>query len=331
MSFAWPVLLWGLLLVPVTLGVYVAVQRRRRRDISSFANWDLLPNLVPKAPGWRRHVPVGLYLMALSGLLLALARPHAVMAVPRERATVVLVMDTSISMGATDVQPTRLAAAIAAAKRFLDRVPPQLRVAVVRFSNGAEILSAPSTDRFEARQALDSLRVEGGTAMGDAIDAALGLIQSTLDPATSTPGSTPTAGSAPPAPPAAILLLSDGASTAGQAQPLDAAARARQLGIPVFTIALGTAAGTIEAPDGSGQRIAAAPDEATLRQIATQTRAQFFSAPTAADLQAVYQNLGSRVGYVEEPQEVTATFAGASAALLVAGGLLALVWFNRFP
>jgi Ca-activated chloride channel family protein len=362
LRFAWPLALWGLLLIPLALAIYVAVQRRRRQYTARFANRNLLPNLVPQAPGWRRHAPIALYLLALSGLLASLARPQVAMAVPREEATVVLVMDTSMSMGATDVQPTRLAAANAAAKRFMDELPAPLRVAVVSFSNSPQLQTVPTTDRAAVRQALDALHAGGGTAMGDAIRLAVGVAESTREtesdgagtaarttspaaPAAAAPpraAATPAApGASVPrpgapnasAPPAAILLLSDGANTAGQTQPLDAAVEAQRLGIPVYTIALGTATGTIENPErpGSGQLMAVPPDDATLQRVAQMTGGQFFRAPTSADLQTVYQRIGSHVGYASQDQEVTFAFVAAGAALLAAGGALALLWFNRFP
>lgn len=334
MSFAAPAVLWGLLLLPLAFIMYGIAQRRRGQAAARFTNLALLPNLAPQAPGWRRHAPAALYLLALSALLMALARPQAVLTVPQEQATIVLVMDTSISMVATDVQPNRLTAARTAGQRFLDSVPEPFRVAVVSFSNVAQTLTVPTVDRQAAREALGSLRAEGGTAMGDALDHALQVVRDSEAGGASTglptPAPSPTPSSSPPT---AILLLSDGANTAGQAQPLEAAARARQLGVPVYTIALGTPGGTIESPDapGSGQRLAVPPDESTLRQIAELTGGRFFNAATAADLRAVYDTLGSRLGEAEEQREVTAAFAGAATALLIAGGALALRWFHRFP
>jgi Ca-activated chloride channel family protein len=345
-GFLWPLALWLLLLVPAAIAAYGAMQVRRRRHAARFSRPDLRPNLVPASPGWRRHVPVACYLLALTGLLLSLGRPQAVLAVPREQATVVLVMDTSISMSATDVQPTRFAAAGAAARRFLEILPAPFRVALVSFSASAQLVTAPTADRSEVRQALASLRPEGGTAMGDALELARGVVQSSLEAAgqPAGPGAVPGAAGAPPVqgrapavapaddgPPAAILLLSDGANTAGQVQPLDAAARIQQLGVPVYTIALGTAAGVIESPDSPGQLMAVPPDEATLQQIAQLTGGQFFTAPTAADLRAVYEHIGSRIGYAQEQREITAAFAAGAAVLLAAGSAFALLWFNRFP
>ena len=336
MSFAWPAALWSLLFIPILLLLYLLVQQRRSQYAVRFSNQDLLPNMVPQAPSWRRHAPVALYVLALTGLLLGLARPQAVISQPQEQATVVLVMDTSVSMGATDVQPNRLTAANAAAKRFLDVLPPQLRVALVSFSGSAQVLSGPTTDRVTLRQALDSMRADGGTAMGDALDLAVIVAQSALEVEgevrTATPAPTPATARPRGNPsPAAILLLSDGANTAGQRQPLEVARRAQQLRIPVYTVALGTAEGTIAAPDGSGRRMAVPPDEATLQQVASMTGGRYFNAPSAVELQTVYENIGSHLSVTREPREVTSAFLAAGVILLIAGGALALLWFNRFP
>jgi Ca-activated chloride channel family protein len=294
-----------------------------------------------------------LYLGALTALLISLARPQAMVPVPKEQATVVMVIDTSGSMAATDVQPTRLLAAQAAGKSFLDVLPPKFRVAVVSFNSVTQTLLRPTTDRQAAREALDYLRADGGTSMGDGLMRGIELTElgpagldgqpaqpaSSLLPRTRTGLPTPTPTPVPtPTPqpgvesperlPAALLLLSDGASTSGMVQPLDAARVAHDLGIPVYTIALGTPDGTVSI---LGRRISVPPDERTLRQIAEITGGQFFSAPSAHDLQAVYRDIGSRIGYVYEPREVTATFAGAGAILLAAGGALSLLWFSRIP
>ncbi len=351
MTFLAPALLWGLLLVPVAIAAYVIMQRRRMRYAVRFTNLDLLANLVPHRPAWRRHLPAALYMGALGALLVSLARPQALVPVPKEQATVVMVMDTSGSMAATDVQPNRLNAARSAGKTFLDQLPTQFRVAVVSFASTARIHVRPTTDRVAAREALDRLRADGGTAMGDGLLRALELTQeapsSDADPqrpppsrgssararTATTPFPTPAAAGGPGADeserlPAAILLLSDGASTAGAIQPLQAARQAQALGIPVYTIALGTPGGALEV---QGRRVTVPPDETTLRQIAEATGGQFFAAPSAQDLRAVYEDIGSRIGYVQEPQEVTAAFAAAGAVLLAAGGTLALLWSGRFP
>jgi Ca-activated chloride channel family protein len=368
MSFQAPLFLWGLLLVPAALAAYLFAQRRRARYAVRFTNLDLLANLVPAMPAWRRHVPAACYLLALAALLVSLARPRATIPVPRDAATVVMVLDISGSMDAADVQPTRLGAARAAAKRFLDQLPPRFRVALVSFSSGVNVASLPTTDRAAVRRALDRLHAEGGTAMGDAIERAVELAQSARqpdgvaggDPVPSSrtpattppglapvpamsagappatpPGSTPAAGAngAPARVPAAILLLSDGASNTGRLQPLEAAQQAQQAGIPIYTIALGTPDGTLASQDRFGRQhlTPVPPDPATLQQIAEITGGQFFSAPTARDLQAVYQQIGSSIGFTPQREEITFAFAAAGAAFLAAGGALALLWFNRFP
>ena len=323
LTFMWPPMLWALLLVPAAVFAYTLLGRRRARAVARFTNPALLPNLAPRSPGWRRHVPVAFYLLALVGLLIGLARPQAVLAVPREQATLVLVMDTSISMVATDVQPNRFAAANTAAKRFLAALPAAYRVSLVSFSASAQLVSAPTADRDAIRAALDSLRPEGGTAMGDALELARGVVQSVAE-AERIPDAEEI--------PAAILLLSDGAQTAGQAQPLDVAERiAGELRVPVYTIALGTQQGVIDSPDNPGTPFPVPPDEETLRQVARLTDGRFFNAPSAADLEAVYENIGSRVGVKHEPREITSAFAAAGALLLAAGSALSLLFFNRFP
>ncbi len=341
MNAQWPELLWALLLVPLALVMYILAQRRRAQYTVRFTNLDLLANVVTRSPGWRRHVPAVLYLLALAGLILALARPQAITLVPKEQATVMLVVDVSGSMNATDVQPTRLLAAQQAASTFVDELPEKFRVGVVSFSMTAQTLTRPTTDRLAVHDAIDSLHAEGGTAMGDAIDRALDPKRPTT-PSTTTPGAPPSQvvppSTATPTPgskstPLVILLLSDGASTAGRLKPLEAAQEAHQFGVPVFTIALGTENGVVDVPDESGQlrRIPVPPDEQTLRRVAEATGGRFFKAPNSRDLKSIYHDLGSRIGFVKQKQEVTVVFAAVALLLLVAGGVLSLFWFSRFP
>jgi Ca-activated chloride channel family protein len=312
MTFEWPVMLWGLLLIPLAILLYILAQRRRVRYAVRFTNLDLLANLVPKTPGWRRHLPPVLFLLAMSLLLLGLARPQATIMVPEEEATVVLAMDTSGSMVATDVAPDRLSAAQEAAGTFLDRLPGELRVGLVTFSSQAQVLSVPTDDHDAVRRALGSLEAEGGTAMGEGLARASEISRS--------PGRDA---------PAAVVLLSDGANTSGEIEPSEAASRAREWGVPVFTVAIGTPEGTVEGP--GGQLIPVPPDETTLREIAESTGGRFFASSSEADLARVYEDLGSRIGFAEEEQEVTVAFAAAALALLVAGSILSTLWFNRFP
>jgi Ca-activated chloride channel family protein len=347
MTFAAPLFLLALLLVPAGLAVHLLLQRRRERYVVRFTNVALLENLVPRRPSWRRHVPTAFYLAAIGLLAIALARPSMTVPVAREDATVVLAMDTSRSMLATDVQPDRLESARAAAAEFLDRLPGGYRVALVAFSTDARLVVPPTTDRAQVHAALDALRADGGTALGDAITIALdaaGLVAGTAgQPALAQPGTSPSPSGDPaagnpsagePEPPlVATVLLSDGKGSTGSTEPLDAASQAAAQGVPIYTIALGTQAGTVDVPDGAGgsQTIPVPPDTGTLRQIADMTGGRFFEAPTSEELSAVYQGLGSRVGVEMQEQEVTQWFAAAALVLVLGGAGLAALWFNRIP
>jgi Ca-activated chloride channel family protein len=356
MTFADPILLAGLLVVPAALVVYRLVQRRRSRYAVRFTNVALLENLVPRTPAWRRHVPPALYLVAMAALVVALARPSMAVAVPREEATIILTMDVSGSMLATDVAPSRLAAAKQAASAFVNGLPAGVKVGLVAFSTSPRVLVSPTADRAAIDRAIDALVARGGTALGDAIATSLeaaGLDPnaSSTDPSggpTSSPGPSaspsvkPSASaSASPSAPAgttdrpviATVLLSDGANSTGELEPLPAAEQAAALGVPVYTIALGTADGVVTVPDDLGQlhTVNVPPDSETLAAIAETTGGRAFEAPTADDLKAIYDNLGSRIGYTTEQREVTQWFAGAALLLVVAGAGLAAHWFNRFP
>jgi len=361
MTFAQPFMLIALLGVPLAVLGYLYVQRRRSRYVVRFTNVDLLANLVPKTPAWRRHVPPALYVAAMAALVIALARPSAMVAVPREDATIILAMDTSGSMMATDVAPSRLASAKEAAATFVDQLPPTFQVGLVTFSTAAQVAVRPTTDRAEIHAALDSLVADGGTALGDAIGTSTDLAREVIDTAAAAGGSTgtspapsadPNASGAPstsPAPSAspsaapstkdgerplvATVLLSDGSNSTGNLEPDAAAREAASIGMPVYTIALGTADGVVTVQDefGMPHTVEVPPDTDTLAAIAETTGARSFQAPTAGDLQQIYESLGSRVGTREEPQEVTQWFAAAGLALMVGGAALAAHWFNRFP
>lgn len=356
MTFAAPELLLALLLVPFALALYLVAARRRSRYAVRFTNVDLLANLVPRTPAWRRHVPPALYIAAIAALGLALARPSMTIAVPRDDATIILAIDVSGSMRATDVAPTRLAAAQQAASDFIEQLPPRFRVGLVVFSTEPHVLVTPTTDRAAVRDALARLRADGGTAMGDAIAAAVeagtaatptgaapaaspspspGTSASpSPSPSPDAPGASASPGSSADQPPlVATVLLSDGSNSAGKLEPVAAAEDAALVGVPVYTIALGTDQGRVEVQDefGRSQTLDVPPDRDTLAAVAEITGARFFEAPTAADLAEIYDHLGSRVGFTEQQQEVTALFAAAGLALVVVGGSLAAFWFNRFP
>jgi Ca-activated chloride channel family protein len=319
-SFQSPVALLGLLAIPLLVVVYVLAARGQRRAAGRFTNPALVPNLVPSAPRWRRYVPFVLALAALTLLVVGIARPHIVRSVTRDEATIVLAIDTSRSMSATDVRPSRFDAAHAAAQEFLDTVPESYRVGIVSFSTAASTVLTPTTDRDAAKVALGELRLGSGTAIGNAIARSVELA--------STGEQRPTTGQASPA---AVLLLSDGAQTAGGVTPDDAVKEARKLGVPVSTVALGTrdAAVQVPLPGGLKQRVVVAPDADALKQIAKDTGGTFAEAPSAEKLKEVYRSLGTRLAKDPKRVEVTSAFAAGGAILLLLGGAFSTFWFRR--
>jgi Ca-activated chloride channel family protein len=320
LSFEWPFALLGLALLPAVVLLYLLAQRRRMRYAARFTNLDLLSSVVGRSPGWRRHVPPVLYALALTTLIVALARPQATIALPREQATVVLTTDSSGSMQATDVQPTRLDAAQGAARGFLEGVPGAFRVGMVAFNQQVSVLARPTTDRAAVEEAIDGLLAEGGTATGDALARSLDLVRP------------PARGFGERPPPAAVILLSDGETTAGR-DPVEVARRASRLGVAVHTVALGTPDGVIDLTSRAGypRRIPVPPDRETLRQVAQASGGRFVEAPTSDALDGIYADLSSRIGFVRRREEVTAGFAGAGAVLLLLAGGLSLLWFSRIP
>jgi Ca-activated chloride channel family protein len=318
-TFAWPAVLLALALVAAGVGAYLARQRRARRLAEQAASAALVPSLAPRRPGWRRHVPYACYALALALLVVAVARPQATVAVPIERATVLLVLDDSNSMLARDVAPTRLAAGRAAAEHFLDDVPPGARIGVVAFNRRVRVLQSPTDNRDAVRLALAQLRAAGGTNTGDALEAALDVL--VREPRV--------AGRRPPA---AIVLISDGARTGGE-DPIAQAQRARGLGVPVHTVAYGTAAGTIRVPaPGGGTRLdPVPPDPASLREIARASGGRAFQAEDSEQLAGVYDALGAQLVRRQERREVSQAFVGGALALVAAGAALSLTWFARRP
>ena len=304
-----------LLAVAGLAGVYVALQFRRRQYAVRFTNLALLESVAPRRPGWRRHLPAAAFLLMLASLVTAFARPTGVVKVPKERATVVVAIDTSISMTATDVEPTRYSAAKQAADRFVDRLPDRFNVGLVSFSGTAQVLVAPTTAHADVRQAIDRLSLGPRTAIGEAIIASLDSLAALPD----SPGED--------RPPARIVLLSDGETTTGRSN-AEASEAARDAGVPVSTIAFGTDSGTVTV----GDRLVRVPaNRPALREIAEQTGGSFFEATSGEELRKVYEDIGSSVGFTEERREVASWFVGLGlvlAALAAAGSLL---WSSRLP
>ena len=322
MSFGEPILLFGLVLVPLAALVYGAMQGRKRREASAFANPALLPNLVTARPGLRRHLPPLLLMLALAVMVVALARPQRTVASPERAATVMMVTDISGSMNATDVEPNRLSAAVKSAKRLTDELPETFRLGLVTFSDFAEQRAAPSTDRAAVSAALDRLTAVGGTAMGLGLERGLEAAK------------TPVAnedGTGTRRLPAVLVLLSDGKDTQGGVGPIEVAEKARQAGIPIYAIALGTPDGEVEVQDSFGltTRIQVPPDTETLKEIAKVSRGRFYEAADSAKLEEIYAGLGTRLSSKQVKEEVTVAFAGGALLLLLLGSGLSMAWFGR--
>jgi Ca-activated chloride channel homolog len=336
MSFGHPLLLLSLLALPALAAIYLYLERRPPRYGMTFTNVDLLA-AVARGRAIRRYVPPALALLAVAALCVALARPHRSTLVPSDQATVVLVVDVSGSMQARDVKPTRLGAAQVAVRRFLERVPRQVKVALIAFAGDPQVAAPPTTDRNLVLEGLDTLGFYagfGGTAIGDALAAAVDLVKPPPPPGAQTIAYTTVAARAKS--PVSILFLSDGHQTRGLLQPLEGAQRARDAGIPVYTIALGTPNGTLERrwgfPGGLGpRRIPVPPDPATLRAIAQTTGGKFFEARSARALSAAYDNLGSAVAREPGKQEVTYWLVALAAILLVGAGTLSALVGPRLP
>jgi Ca-activated chloride channel homolog len=318
-SFQAPAFLLALALVPLAVAIYVLSDKRRRTRTAEFASPRLLPSVAPRGPGLRRHLPLALYALALAAVTIALARPEATVAVPEERAAVILTTDISGSMDARDVRPSRMAAVRRAARDFLDQAPRELRVGAVAFNHSVRAIEPPRAEREDTQALVEGLAPSGGTATGEGLAAAVGLLarRGARDERR---------------PPAAIILLSDGASTHGR-DPIEVARQAARLRIPIYTVALGTEGGTIEVKrrDGSTVTRPVPPDRVAMRRIATISGARTFSASARDELATVYERLGSHVATREEKREVAVAFVGGAAALLLVGGAMSLRWFGRLP
>jgi len=317
LSFAAPLGLLALLAIPLVLLGLMAAHRRRTAYAVRFPAAGTLALAAGTVSPWRRHLPTALMLAAIAALALAFAKPERTVAVPVEGASVVLVTDHSGSMAATDVEPDRLSAAEDAAVTFLDKLPKATRVGVVAYSDGPDGTLAPTTDRDRARDTIRAQSAAGATATGEALQVAL----DTLAPN----------GKKAARPASAIVLLSDGKTTTGR-DPVEVARIAKRLGVPVYTVALGTADATIPNPVSPlSPPIAVPPDPETLREIAKLSGGRSFTSDDAGQLRSIYSELGSRLATKHQQREMTAGFAGAGLVLLLAAGLLSLPRVGRLP
>ncbi|GAA1629475.1 26S proteasome regulatory subunit RPN10 [Actinoplanes couchii] len=308
---------WLLTLLPVLAmaGFYVWRQFRKRQYAMRFTNVDLLRTLAPKGLGWRRHVSAGAFLLMLGALSAATARPSVDTEEPLERATVMLAIDVSLSMQAEDVEPSRIEAAQEAAKSFVNELPPTYNLGLVSFAKAANVLVAPTKDRASVISAIDGLTLAEATATGEAVFTSLDAIR--MVPSDGADG----------APPARIVLLSDGYRTSGRSIE-DAAAAAGQANVPVSTIAFGTDTGVVDIR-GSVQRVPV--DRLSLQELAEQTKGYFYEAASVSELKQVYEDMGSSIGHRTEPREVTQWYAAAGLLLGLAGAAMSLLWTSRLP
>jgi Ca-activated chloride channel family protein len=316
-SFADPVLLLALLLVPAALAAQAAGRRRARRYAVRFPAVATLALAAGRTPAWRRHLPIALLLGALAALALALAKPQRTVAVPVERASIMLVTDHSRSMLAEDVEPTRLAAARRAAHTFLDQIPNGIRVGVTTYADVPDGTQTPTRDHGLVRRMIDAQIADGGTATGDALQVALDTIE--REPR----------GPDGKRPPAAIVLLSDGTTTTGR-DPVAVATAARELKVPIYTVALGTRDATVPNP-GFGPPLSVPPDPETLRAIAETSGGRAYSAQDDQQLSSIYEELGSQLGTRDVKREVTAAFAAGGLVLLLGAAAASVRWAGRLP
>ncbi|MGZ8208887.1 MAG: VWA domain-containing protein [Burkholderiales bacterium] len=344
MTFLWPHLLWLLLIVPVLLAAYVIVLRRKKKAAVRYASLAMVRDALGAGQTLRRHLPPALFLLALIAMVVAIARPAAVVTLPSQQETIVLAIDVSGSMRATDVEPNRLSAAQAAAKNFVREQPRSTRIGVVAFAATALTVQHPTQNRDDIIAAIDRLQLQRGTAIGSAIVVSLGTLfpnagitleslnrnaerkwvaRGIDDPAP--------ASEFKPVPPgsytsAAVVLLTDGQRTTGP-DPVEAAKVAAERGVRVFTVGIGTPEGEIMGFDGWRMRVRL--DEETLKKIANLTQGQYFYAGNAAELNQIYRSLNSRFILEKKETEITALVSAIAAALAIVAALLSLFWFNR--
>ncbi|CAB4733625.1 unannotated protein [freshwater metagenome] len=319
--FLVPMRLWCLLGVVALIGIYVFMQFKRPRYTVRFSNLNLLDKVAPKRPGWRRHLGAGFFALALATLVVAYAQPIMKVKVPQERTTIMLAIDTSLSMAAEDVAPNRLEAAQAAAVAFLDELPDDLNVGLVSFAGTAQLLVPPTQDHESIKVAIDGLELDKATAIGDAVKLSLEVI---ADQAVGVTDGVPDA---------AIVLISDGETTVGlpteEAIPL-----AQEAGVAVSTIAYGTANGQImvdEDGDGVGQLTGVPVNVEELKGLAEDTGGTAYTAESATDLAKVYEELGSTIGFEEKNTDVSYKFIGAGLVIMLIAAACSLRWSTRLP
>lgn len=318
MSFGAPLHLLALAVLPLAVLAYALYDRRRARRTAAFTGTVTLASVAPNRIGWRRHTPIVVYALAFAALVFAYARPERTIAVPDGRAAVMLTTDKSASMRATDVKPERITAIRNAASRFLADVPDEVKVGSVSFDSRVRRIETPRLKREAVRESIDGLEASGGTATGDALEASMRSLERARGPR----GRNPTA----------VVLLSDGFSTSGK-DPIVVARELKRKRIRVYTVALGTQAGTIqiERADGTKSTRAVPPDRGSLREIASITGGQAYSVGDRVRLEDIYGKLGKEVGTRDERRQTTAWFAGGALLLLAAGALTSLRMFGRLP
>lgn len=332
MTFEWPIALVLLLIVPLIAALYVMQQRRRRQYALKYASVSLVAQAVGSGPGIKRHIPPTLYLLALTAMIIALSRPHAVIPVPSNTGTVILTIDVSGSMLAEDVKPNRMEATKKAVRDFISKQPSGVKIGIVAFSDNGFMVAPPSTDHRSVLNALARLRPIRGTNMGDGLQLAIEAIAQAGDNPVPTPSArgapTPTPVPATKAPPASIVLISDGQSNRGR-NVLDVAEDAVAAKIKVYTIGIGTEKGapvTIQ-----GQTTVTVLDEASLKAVAERTGGRYFNAQNSDDLHQIYDELSRERKIENKEEEVTFLLTGVALVISIIAGGLGLLWFNRLP
>ena len=329
LSFLAPSRLWLLLLPILLLAAYVVSQLRRRGYVVRFTTMDLLDSVAPKRPRWRRHLPAIGLLLGLVALSLSLAKPAVAQQTADKRGVVILAMDTSLSMEATDVAPSRIAAAQDAARTFLKNVPKGVRVGLVSFDNGARLIVPPTDKMAVVERGISRLQLGEGTAIGEAVFTSLDAIDEALTQTPAANGSGSGSTSAKPGEKAAaVVLLSDGENTVGRSND-EAATAANAEGRPVYTVAVGTDGGTVQLPDGTSQSVPV--NRAALADLASKTGARSFTAYSSDELRSVYKDLGRTLTKEPVQKDVSGWFVGGAMGLLALAALGSLIWFARLP